>query len=153
MPTVEYVCDLDASLESVWAFYSDIASLFKLTPPELDARLEGEPVPMHAGVIYHIAFRRFGVTMRMATEIVVCEPPRLFRDRQVAGKGPFQAWTHMHSFDPLPGDRTRLTDHVHYHLPLGPLGRLADLLVVRREIDKMFAYRHKVTREILEKPK
>lgn len=153
MPTLEFICDLDAPLEKVWAFYDDIGALFKLTPPEVKARLDGEPVPMRVGVVYHLIFVRFGVTVHWDAEIVAYQPPRFFRDRQVDGKGPFTAWTHMHSFDPLPGDRTRLTDHVHYHLPFGPLGRIADLLFVRRELNKMFAYRHKVTRETLEKQK
>ena len=151
MPTLEFVCDLEAPLAQVWAFYDNIGTLFLLTPPEVKARLEGELVPMRVGVVYHLLFTRFGITIRWDAEIVAYEPPRMFRDRQVDGKGPFTAWTHTHSFDPLPGDRTRLTDHVHYRLPLGPLGHIADLLFVRRELDKMFAYRHKVTRETLEK--
>ncbi len=151
MPTLEFACDIEAPLDKVWIFYDDIGCLFKLTPPEVKARLEGEPVPMGVGVVYHLLITRFGVTLHWDAEIIAYEPPRLFRDRQVDGKGPFQAWTHTHTFDPLPGDRTRITDHVHYHLPFGPLGRLADFLFVRRELGKMFAYRHKVTRETLER--
>ena len=150
MPTVEYMCDLEAPLERVWAFYDAIDALFTLTPPEVHARLEGEPAPMRVGVIYHLVLKRFGVTIRWDAEIVAYESPRFFRDRQVEGKGPFKAWTHAHSFDPLPNDRTRVTDRVEYEMPFGPFGRIADLLFVRRELDKMFAYRHKITRQNVE---
>ncbi len=149
MPTREYICDLDAPLEAVWAFHDDIGALFKLTPPQFNARLIGPPEPMRQGTIFRIVTTRFGVSMQMNAEIVAYEPPRLFRDRQVRGNGPFRSWEHTHRFDPLSESRTRLTDHVVYELPFGPLGRLADLLFVRRELDRMFAYRHKVTQEQL----
>jgi ligand-binding SRPBCC domain-containing protein len=153
VPTVEYICDFDAPLERVWAFYDDIDTLFKLTPPELKARMEEPPVPMRVGVVYALLITRFGLTLRWDAEIVAYDPPHMFRDRQVKGKGPFKAWTHLHSFAALPNERTRLTDHVEYVVPFGPFGKIADRLFVRRELDKMFAYRQKITRENVEKPK
>ncbi len=153
MPIVEYVCDFEASLDRVWAFYDDIGSLFKLTPPENHARIDGDPLPMRVGVIYRLLITRFGVTLHWDAEIVTYDPPHLFRDRQVDGKGPFKAWTHTHTFTALPNGRTRLTDHVEYEAPFGPFGRVANLLFIRRELDKMFAFRHKVTRENVEKQK
>jgi ligand-binding SRPBCC domain-containing protein len=153
VPTVEYVCDLDAPLERVWAFYDDIASLFKLTPPENHARLEGEPAPMRVGVVYHLIVKRFGVPIHWDAEIVAYDPPRLFRDRQVDGKGPFHSWTHTHTFEALPNARTRMIDHVEYEAPFGPFGKIANLLFIRRELDAMFAYRQKITRENVEKQK
>ncbi len=151
MPTVEYVCDLNAPVDKVWAFHDDIGALFTLTPPKMHARLVGDPEPMGQGAIYDIVTKRFGLSLHLVAEIVAYEPPRLFRDRQVKGKGPFRRWEHTHGFDPLPDNRTRLTDHVEYEVPFGPFGRLADLLFVRRELNQMFAYRHKITRELLEK--
>ena len=50
----------------------------------------------------------------------------------------------------LSATRTRLTDTVSYEAGPGAIGRIADALFVRRQIDAMFAYRHQVTRELLE---
>jgi ligand-binding SRPBCC domain-containing protein len=86
----------------------------------------------------------------MHSKIVEYTPPTGFVDIQVPGKGPFKAWTHRHEFTELPDGRTRLTDHVTYIMPFGPLGALVDKAIVRRDIEKMFAYRHRVTREALE---
>lgn len=149
MPTVEYVCDLDAPLERVWRFYDTIETLFKLTPPGVHARLEGDPEPMRVGVIYSLRLRRFGLPLRWEARIIAYDPPRLFVDEQVPGKGPFRAWQHQHLFQALAAERTRLTDRITYELPFGPLGWLADRLFVRRELDRMFAYRHRITRESL----
>ncbi len=152
MPTVEFVCDIDAPLEKVWAFYDTIDTLFKLTPPDTQARLDGEPVPMRVGVIYKLKLRRWGIPLpTWQAEIIAYEPPRFFADRQVPGKGPFKAWEHRHGFEALPDNRTRLTDHVAYTMPFGPFGKVADWLFVRRDLQKMFAYRHRITRESLER--
>lgn len=149
MPTVEYICELDAPLEQVWDFYNHIESLFKVTPPENHARLDGPAVPMGEGAIYPLRFTRFGITIRLTSRIVTYEPPHRFQDLQV--KGPFAAWLHTHQFTALSPTRTRLTDHVEYRLPFGPFGLIADRLFFRRELDKMFAYRHQITRRNLEK--
>lgn len=149
MATVEYICELNAPLERVWAFYDTVESLFKVTPPEIYARLDGPALPMGTGVVYHLRFSRFGIPMRLDSKIVVYEPPHRFVDEQI--KGPFHFWRHIHQFEALPNSRTRLIDHIQYTLPFGPFGRFADLLFFRREVNKMFAYRHKITRENVEK--
>ena len=46
--------------------------------------------------------------------------------------------------------RTLMTDRVAYRLPLGPLGRLADRLLVRSQLTHAFAERHRRTRDLLE---
>jgi ligand-binding SRPBCC domain-containing protein len=151
MPTLEFVCELNVPLERVWEFHNDVATLFKLTPPEKHAKLEGTPEPMRAGVVYRILVRQFGILpVRMQSKIVEYTPPNGFVDIQVPGKGPFKSWTHRHQFAALPGGHTCLTDHVTYELPFGPLGALVDGLIVRRDIDRMFAYRHRATRDALE---
>ncbi len=151
MPDLTFTCDLNAPLAKVWAFHATVETLFQLTPPDKHAHLEGAAEPMRAGVVYHIRVRQYGlIPIRMQSEIVEYTPPAGFVDIQVPGKGPFKAWRHQHQFTALSEDCTRLTDHVTYEMPLGPLGWLADKLVVRRDIEKMFAYRHRVTRAALE---
>jgi hypothetical protein len=40
-----------------------------------------------------------------------------------------------------------MTDEVNYAIPLGPLGRLAHLLFVGREVNRIFEHRFKVLEE------
>ncbi|MDX1531670.1 MAG: TIGR01777 family oxidoreductase, partial [Rhodothermales bacterium] len=73
------------------------------------------------------------------------EAGRQFRDVQV--KGPFAAWTHTHRM--LPADtpgRSVLEDHVEYQLPLAPASEWLGGWKARREFERLFAYRHRVTR-------
>lgn len=68
----------------------------------------------------------------------------------VQENGPFRHWVHTHSFEEKDAQRCVLHDHVEYELPFG---RVADFLAgwfVRRQLESMFEYRHRTTKEILE---
>lgn len=151
MPEVEFTCELEAPLERVWQFHNAVELLLELTPPDTQVTLEGDVEPMDAGVVYVLRIRRSGITLRWETRIVEYDPPNGFTDRQVAGKGPFAYWQHQHQFTALSPTRTRLVDHVTYVVPFGVLGSIVDALFVRREINKLFAFRHQVTRAELER--
>jgi len=68
-----------------------------------------------------------------------------FEDVQVSG--PFATWHHTHRMLPN-GSHAILQDDVEYELPLGRVGALADGLG-ERQIERLFAYRHRVTHEDL----
>ncbi len=71
-----------------------------------------------------------------------------FVDEQVSG--PFAAWRHTHRMLPAedPG-RSVLEDHVEYELPLAPIAYPLAGDRAERELLRLFAYRHRVTREDL----
>ena len=62
-----------------------------------------------------------------------------FTDVQV--RGPYRSWHHTHSFEPHAGG-TLVRDTVRYELPLGPLGRIAHAAFVRRDLERIFDFRH-----------
>ena len=66
------------------------------------------------------------------TRIEIWEPGRRFVDTQV--RGPYRLWRHTHVFEDHP-EGTLVRDRVSYEIPLGPLGELARLLFVRRDLD------------------
>ena len=68
-----------------------------------------------------------------------------FEDVQV--EGPFAAWHHTHRMLPSESGSV-LEDDVAYELPLGGLSELAAPFG-ERQIERMFAYRHRVTHEDL----
>ena len=78
--------------------------------------------------------RLFGVVpVRHTSEIAVLEegPDRArFVDTMVAGA--FAAYRHEHTFVRIAPGRTRQVDAMSWTSPLGPLGRAADALAVRR---------------------
>lgn len=70
-----------------------------------------------------------------------------FRDVQLGG--PFARWEHLHRVEPLGSEACALHDEIVYALPGGSIGRLGTGYV-RRRLDRLFAYRHAVTRDDLE---
>lgn len=77
------------------------------------------------------------------------EAGRRFVD--VMERGPFRSWRHEHRVEPIDERSSRLVDAIEYELPLGRLGQLCGGWLVRRRLDRMFAWRHRVTREAFER--
>jgi uncharacterized protein (TIGR01777 family) len=64
-----------------------------------------------------------------------------FCDEQM--RGPFARWVHTHAFDRGASDEASvLHDHVEWALPGGALGNALGTPMARRQLDRMFAFRH-----------
>lgn len=72
---------------------------------------------------------------------------RQFRDVQTSG--PFRRWEHTHLFIPEGPELCRLEDRIEYELPFGALGNLLGARLVRRKLERVFEYRHRVTAEAM----
>jgi ligand-binding SRPBCC domain-containing protein len=90
-----------------------------------------------------------GIPMRWRTRIAVWEPPTpggtsgRFVDSQE--RGPYSLWWHEHRFEAV-GDKTLMSDTVHYTLPLGPLGWIAHAVMVRGMLRRIFGFRYQAMR-------
>lgn len=83
--------------------------------------------------------RHFGMPFRMTSTITALEEPHRFIDEQV--KGPFKDFRHEHVFSTADGVTT-MSDHVTFTAPLGPLGRIAEQLVLGRYLKRLIAERN-----------
>ena len=83
-----------------------------------------------------------GLPLRWRTKIIDWTPPRQFIDLQL--RGPYALWHHQHTFEPTDRGTVLCADHVTYKLPGGPLGRVAQPLVVRRQLLEIFRFRREV---------
>lgn len=82
-------------------------------------------------------FRYLGFWMPYVADIVECEPPAKFVDQMV--KGPYKAFRHTHTFEPVPGG-TRVTDSLEFRTGLGPvIDRTVGLRMVRGIFEKRHA--------------
>jgi len=128
--------------DEVFAFFEDARNLEAITPPFLRFRVVTPgPIAMRAGALIEYRLSLFGAPFGWQTEIEIYEPTRRFVDRQL--RGPYRVWRHTHEFEDVAGG-TRMTDHVEYELPLGPLGDIAHALFVKRTVAKIFDYRAEV---------
>ncbi len=80
----------------------------------------------------------WGIKMNWVTEITHVKDMEYFVDEQRSG--PYALWHHQHHFKPIKGG-VHMTDILTYALPYWVIGRLANALLVEKEIKKIFAYR------------
>jgi ligand-binding SRPBCC domain-containing protein len=126
-------------LDDVFAFFAEARNLERITPPWLGFEvLTPEPIEMRPGTLIEYRLRLHAVPIRWLTRIEELEPGRAFVDRQV--RGPYRLWHHRHEFEAR-GDSTLVRDRVRYALPLGPLGAVAHLVLVRRDLGRIFDFR------------
>ncbi len=130
----------------VFAFFADAANLERITPPQLRFSISTpQPIVMRPGAIIIYRLSLFGVPFKWRTVIEAFEPQARFVDVQAAG--PYALWRHVHEFADVPGG-TLIRDRVEYELPLGPLGKLAHALFVRRQLAQIFDYRRRVVEDL-----
>ncbi|WP_415854523.1 SRPBCC family protein [Sinomonas sp. G460-2] len=82
----------------------------------------------------------FGIQWRMRVLITACEPPNFFVDEQV--HGPFKRWHHAHYFENDGASGTVMRDVVEFAAPLGPLGAIAEAVVLKRYMPKLIRQRN-----------
>jgi hypothetical protein len=134
------------NVEDAFAFYGDADNLEQITPPWLRFRIHDPPPALSAGACleYSLVLHRFPI--RWTTQIDIWEPPHRFVDFQV--RGPYRLWEHTHTFEPVEGG-TLLIDRVRYAIPYGPLGMLAHVAFVRRDLRRIFDYRRDAVAALL----
>ncbi|MEM9296295.1 MAG: SRPBCC family protein [Planctomycetota bacterium] len=132
--------------EDLFPFFADAHNLERITPDLLRFRvLTPRPIPMHVGALIDYRLKLRGLPIRWRTKITGWDPPFSFRDEQL--KGPYKLWRHTHTFEDQ-GDTTLCHDRIEYRVPGGPLAPLVDRLMVRKDVQAIFAYRAKALDEI-----
>ena len=131
---------LPGSPDDVFPFFADAGNLEAITPPELRFDIvTPRPIDMHEGTLIEYRLKLHGLPISWLTRIEVWEPGVRFVDQQL--RGPYALWHHTHEFEPTADGNTRMRDTVRYAIPYGPLGELAHLLFVKRDLDRIFDFR------------
>ena len=134
---------IPSSLEKVWDFISSPENLKKITPDHMgfDIITPELPEKMYPGMI--IAYKvspLLGIKMTWVTEITHVEEKAYFVDEQRIG--PYSMWHHEHKIEAINGG-VLMTDIVSYSPPMGILGKLANSLLIRKQLKQIFDYREK----------
>ena len=149
MPILEQEMSVPRPINGVFAFFADARNLERITPPELRFRiLTPTPIEMKAGTLIDYRLRLFGIPVAWRTLISDWSPPDRFVDEQI--RGPYREWIHTHTFEETTSG-TLIRDEVRYRLPLGFLGLPAQP-IVRFQVHRIFAYRQRMTLQILGGP-
>lgn len=151
MYSIKTIQKIPVTLEEAWDFFSNPANLQAITPSNLGFKIISKyhGNRMYPGqIIEYKVSPVAGIPMYWMTEITHVEPGKYFVDEQRFG--PYALWHHQHHFREIDGG-VEMTDIVHYRIPLGFLGRIANTLMVKKQLDHIFSYRFKKVEELFGK--
>lgn len=142
---------IKASPERVFSFHELPDAFERLMPPWENAKIIQKADISKIGSRAIIEYKIFGIfPSRWIAEHTAYDPPRMFEDVQISG--PFRSWRHHHLI--LPHELGAiLRDEIEYTSPVPIFGPLAAPLVFTPKLEKMFEYRHEVTRKWCEEEK
>jgi ligand-binding SRPBCC domain-containing protein len=138
---------LPITISEAWEFFSNPNNLTKITPPwlnfEVTSKLDSK---MYAGMIITYLVRPIlNIPTTWVTEITHVREPNYFVDEQRFG--PYKFWHHQHHFKET-DNGIEMTDIVSYALPLDPLSRPINSLLVEKKVKEIFKFREKKLEEL-----
>jgi ligand-binding SRPBCC domain-containing protein len=149
--SLKTVQKIPVSIEEAWNFFSSPVNLQAITPSNMSFEIisnhQGEK--MYTGqVIEYKVCPILRIPMYWMTEITHVEELKYFVD--VQRKGPYSLWHHQHHFKKIEGG-VEMIDIVHYKNPMGFIGEIGNILLVRNQLKKIFEFRFQKTEEIFGK--
>ena len=142
MPVFERSSELPVSADEAFGWHCRPGAFLRLAPPWESIELVSSD-GVAEGSRAHIRLKVGPISRSWIAVHGNIEPGRQFQDVQVSG--PFSKWEHTHRMEPLDDSRCVLTDRIEYRAPLGMLGNLFGGRLIRRQLERTFAYRHAVT--------
>lgn len=137
---------IPSSVKSLFDFHANTKNLPLITPKDTSVEILKFDTPLKEGneAILRIKKGWFSFIWKLTFEKV--EYPYLIIDR--ATQSPFKSFKHAHHFIQVDDSHSVLRDEVTFSLPFEPLTAPIAWLI-KRDMKKMFAYRHQKTQEII----
>ncbi len=133
---------LKTDLKTAWNFISDPRNLAFITPEYMNFTVLNEPGPeMYPGqIIEYTVSPILGIPLNWVTEITHVKEFAYFVDEQRFG--PYSFWHHQHHLLPVEKG-VLMRDIVHYKAPFGPLGKIVNRILIKKQLETIFAFRQK----------
>jgi ligand-binding SRPBCC domain-containing protein len=139
---------IPATMEEVWDFISSPHNLKKITPPHMGFKITSKSLSekMYEGMIITYKVSPLpGFRTNWMTEITHIKEMQYFVDEQ--RMGPYKIWHHEHIIEPIEKG-VLMKDLITYAPPFGFLGTIANYLLIRNQVDKIFEFRKKALIDI-----
>ena len=132
---------LPVSIHEIWDFISAPANLKEITPEHMgfiETSNTGSEKMYPGMIITYKVSPLFGIKLNWMTEITHVKEYEYFVDEQRIG--PYSMWHHQHKIEPIEGG-VLMTDIVTYKPPMGPLGAIANSLLIKNQLQQIFDFR------------
>lgn len=145
---LKFSTEIQVDVQALYDFHIDTNNLPKITPPWIKVHIVSLELPLHQGSKIELDITRFGISQKWKMQIAELEEPGLVCDKAL--ESPFVSFIHHHRFEAISGTESLLCDELEFSLPFYPLSCIA-LPFIKRDMRKMFDYRHLQTKTLLEK--
>ncbi|HNP21027.1 MAG TPA: SRPBCC family protein [Panacibacter sp.] len=145
--SLKTVQNIPATIDIAWDFFSRPGNLKNITPPNLGflIRSKHHGEVMYPGqIIEYTVSPLLGIPLYWMTEITHVVDKKYFIDEQRFG--PYSLWHHQHHFKEI-DHGVEMTDIVHYKIPFWFLGDIANSILVRSQLKKIFEVRFQAVQQ------
>jgi ligand-binding SRPBCC domain-containing protein len=140
-----HVFTVNADINKVWDFYTDIGHLQVISPPRMQIKLLKST---HQKIEQGSEVWLTGILLTRSNwhSKITSLAPFEYVDEMITGR--FRVWKHMHGFRKI-DHKTKVIDEVDYELHYGLLGRMFEGYVYT-QLEMIFAHRKAATIKALE---
>lgn len=139
------IVEIARPLPDLFTYLTRPKNLVQLAPPDLHLELLTAPDLLVLGSRLVWKGRRWGVSQQMTHEVASFERDKLIIVEQK--QGPFKCWVHANHFEATEAG-TKIREKIEYDPPGGLLGYVITADAIRKDLDKLMAYREKKLKEI-----
>ncbi len=139
MPKIEIKTVIDADIKTCFDLARDIDFHQESLKHSKEKAIAGKTsglISLNEWVTWEAI--HFGLRQQLTSKITVLDSPHYFVDEMV--KGAFKSFTHEHIFQ-SEGYKTLMIDKFHFVSPYGFLGRIANVLFLKRYMKKLLTSR------------
>jgi ligand-binding SRPBCC domain-containing protein len=145
MPNYTATFEITRPVPDLFAFFSKPRNLVLLAPADLNLELLTGPDIMQQGARLVWKGRRWGISQQIIQEVATFDHEKLIALEQK--QGPFARWFHAHQFEATDAG-TRIIEKIEFEPPGGMLGFVVTANTIRKDLDKLLAFREKKLKEI-----
>lgn len=143
MPEFHMESAFAVPVDELFAYHQRPGAFDRLVPPWVQLTKVAQSGTIGDGDVLEFDIHQGPLKLRWRAEHEDFLANRRFVDRQA--RGPFAYWRHVHGFEPQGTDHSKLSDHVTYRLPLGPIGSIFGGPFFRADLQRLFRFRHQRT--------
>lgn len=144
--TLIFETPIPCSAKALFDFHADTNNLALITPKDTSVEILKLETPLKQGNEAVLRIKKGWLSFVWELTFEKVEYPYIIID--VATRSPFKLFRHEHRFIEVNATHSILRDVVTFSLPFEPLSSLA-VWFVKRDMQKMFDYRHKKTKEAI----
>ena len=144
--TFNFSSTIPTDIEKLFEFHCDTNNLPQITPPWIDVKIVDLKLPLHEKSSITLDIKQYGLTNRWVMQIDKMQPHHTICDKAL--KSPFKSFYHERKFEKVDENNATLIDEITLELPLYPFSIIA-VPFMKYDMDRMFRYRHKKTKELL----